>query len=428
VPPRAPDAREAGAPCTRARVNRPQLFGRTPLEMFASETISAVKKKKVRVALRKNRQNRTRANDLTRKFRDDELTPAAEPAVDRVRPRGELSRHRTIIEEVPEEHDHHAKDAGANPSGRRAVDVSACLRGRVVRVHGLISVVKGDDGRSYSCHVRRLLKTLAIEGRSVVTVGDHVWFRPGSAAGSDGLIEKVENRRGVITRGYRHRQHIIAANVDQVLVVSALAEPGLKLGLIDRYLISAETGGVRAVIVLNKADLVDLAACQWVIGLYAQLGYETVVTSVADGRGSARLRELLSQGVTAVTGQSGVGKSSLLNLAQPGLNLKVREVSDWTFKGKHTTTTAELIELQAGGFVVDTPGLRQFELWGTRPGELAGYFVEFRPYIPHCRFPDCSHTHETGCAVKDALHWGQIHPGRYESYRKLYEQQPLDTE
>ena len=217
----------------------------------------------------------------------------------------------------------------------------------MVRVHGLISIVLRDDGRTYSCHVRRLLKTLAIEGRSVVTVGDHVWFRPGSAAGSDGLIEKVEARRGVITRGYRHRQHIIAANVDQVLIVSALAEPGLKLGLIDRYLISAEIGGVRAVIVLNKADLVDLAAYQWVIGLYAQLGYETVVTSVADGRGLDRLRELLSSGVTAVTGQSGVGKSSLLNVVQPGLNLKVREVSDWTFKGKHTTTTAELIGLES---------------------------------------------------------------------------------
>jgi ribosome biogenesis GTPase / thiamine phosphate phosphatase len=396
--------------------------------LLAAELISTVKKKKVRVALRKNRQNRTRANDLTRRFRDDELTPAAEPAVDRIRPKGELSRHRTIIEDVAEENDPEPKHAKPDASGRRAVDTSACLRGRVVRVHGLLSMVLAGDGCTYSCHVRRLLKTLAIEGRSVVTVGDHVWFRPGSATGSDGLIEKVEGRRGVITRGYRHRQHIIAANVDQVLIVSALAEPGLKLGLIDRYLISAEMGGVRAVIVLNKADLVDLADWQWVIGMYAQLGYEIVVTSVADGRGSGRLRDLLSQGVTALTGQSGVGKSSLLNVVQPGLNLKVREVSDWTFKGKHTTTTAELISLQAGGFVVDTPGLRQFELWGAVPSELDGHFVEFRPFMPHCRFPDCSHTHETGCAVKDALYWGQIHQGRYESYRKLYEQQPLDTE
>lgn len=223
-------------------------------------------------------------------------------------------------------------------------------------------MVQSDDGVTYSCHVRRLLKTLAIDGRSIVTVGDNVWFRPGASPGCDGLIEKVEPRRGVITRGYRRRQHVIAANVDQVLIVSALAEPVVKLGLIDRYLVSAEMGAVPAVIVLNKSDLVDLAAWQWVIGLYAQLGYETVVTSVADGRGLGRLRELLARGVTAVTGQSGVGKSSLLNSVQPGLNLKVREVSDWTSKGKHTTSTAELIGLQTGGFVVDTPGLRQFEL------------------------------------------------------------------
>jgi ribosome biogenesis GTPase len=115
-----------------------------------------------------------------------------------------------------------------------------------------------------------------------------------------------------------------------------------------------------------------------------------------------------------------------LNAIQPGLNLKVREVSDWTFKGKHTTSNAELIDLNAGGFVVDTPGLRQFELWGAAPGELEGYFVEFRPFIPHCHFPDCSHTHESGCAVKDAVYWGQIHPGRYESYRKLYDREPLE--
>jgi ribosome biogenesis GTPase len=383
------------------------------------------KKKKVRVALRKNRQKRTRSNDLTREFRHDDSSAAASPASDRLRPKGELSRHRTIIEEpgVPEKLD----AAGAIPdaSALRAVDPARCLQGRVLRVHGLVLMVRADDDRTYPCHVRRLLKSLAIEGRNVVTVGDRVWFRPGGTAGSEGLIEKVEVRHGVITRGYRNRQQVIAANVDQVLIVSSLAEPGLKLGLVDRYLVSAEIGGVRPVIVLNKADLVETARFQWVVGLYSQLGYETVLTSVVDGRGIDHLRALVSRGLTAVTGQSGVGKSSLLNAIQPGLNLKVREVSDWTFKGKHTTTTAELIELEAGGFVVDTPGLRQFELWGVIPGELEAYFIEFRPWIPHCHFPDCSHTHETGCAVKDAVSWGQIHPGRYESYRKLYEQRPL---
>jgi ribosome biogenesis GTPase len=221
---------------------------------------------------------------------------------------------------------------------------------------------------------------------------------------------------------------VIVSNVDQLLIVSALAEPGLKLPLIDRYLISAEKGGVRPIIVLNKSDLVDLAPYQWVIGLYTQLGYETIATSAADGRGIDRIRAVLSRGATAFSGQSGVGKSSLLNAIQPGLNLRVREVSDWTAKGKHTTTTAELIRLESGGYVVDTPGLRQFELWDVEPGEIEGHFIEFRPYIPLCKFPDCSHVHESECAVKDALYWGQIHAGRYESYLKLYQGQPFEGE
>jgi ribosome biogenesis GTPase len=387
-----------------------------------------VKKKKVRVALRKIRQNRTRANDLTRRFQNNELTGTAPAASDRVRPKGELSRHRTIVEDSAPEDQQAASENNSDTAARRSIDLSVCVRGRVVKVHGLISMVRSEDGQNHACHIRRLLKSLEIEGRSVITVGDWVWLRPGTSAGADGLIEKVETRRGVITRGYRRRQHIIAANVDQVLVVSAFEEPGVKLNLIDRYLVSAEVGGVRPVVVLNKADLVDLAAYQWIIGLYVQLGYETIVTSVTDGRGLDRLRTMLATGVTAVTGQSGVGKSSLLNAIQPGLNLKVREVSEWTSKGKHTTTTSELIELEIGGFVVDTPGLRQFELWGTAPGEVGGHFVELRPFIPLCRFPDCSHSHESDCAVKEAVHRGQIHPGRYESYLKLYRQEPLDAE
>jgi ribosome biogenesis GTPase len=385
------------------------------------------KKKKVRVAFKKNRQKRTRANDLTRRYRQDDLARAEPATAERVRAKGDLSRHRTIIEEVAEP-GNEAEHVASEASARMAVDLSACVPGRVVRIHGLLSIVATEDGRETPCHIRRILKTLAIDARNIIAVGDRVWFRPGGAGGDEGLIEKIEPRSGTIIRGYRRHKHVLVAHVDQLLIVSALEEPGLKLPLVDRYLISAEIGGVRPVIVLNKADLVDPALYQWIIGLYTQLGYETILTSAADGRGIDRLRALVARGTTAFSGQSGVGKSSLLNAIQPGLNLRVREVSDWTSKGKHTTTNADLIRLESGGYVVDTPGLRQFELWGVDPADLEGHFVEFRPYIPLCKFPDCSHTHEAECAVKDAVHWGQIHFGRFESYLKLYHQQPIDAE
>lgn len=382
------------------------------------------KKKKVRVAFRKNRQKRTRANDLTRQYGEEPKHRAVDPnASERVRAKGDLSRHRTVMQEVSDDSDPADDDS---PTAHLAVDLSECLPGRVLKVHGLESVVESDEGRRYRCGVRRILKTLEIEGRNIIAVGDRVWFRPSGE--EQGLIEKIEGRRGTVTRGYRRREHVIVSNVDQVLIVSSFEEPELKPSLIDRYLISAEKGGVRPIIVLNKADLVNLADYQWIIGLYSQLGYEVVVTSASGGLGLQRIREVLSRGTTAFSGQSGVGKSSLLNMIQPGLNLKVREVSLWTAKGRHTTTSAELIRLDGGGYVVDTPGLRQFELWGVDPPEVEGYFVEFRPFIPLCKFPDCSHTHESECAVKDAVYWDQIHQGRYESYLKIYNQQPIEGE
>ncbi len=375
------------------------------------------KKRKVRVDFKKNRQKRTRANDLTRGFLRDAASADSTVSGERVRAKGDLSRKRTIIQED-------AAPGDPEEAPHLSVDLSECLSGRVVKVHGLETVVETDDGRTFRCGVRRILKTLAIDGRNAVAVGDRAWFRPGGD--HQGMIETIESRTGVITRGYRRREHVIASNIDQILIVSAFEAPGLKLPLIDRYLISAESGGVRPVIVLNKADLVDLTGYQWVVGLYTQLGYEVLCTSAADGRGVPRLRQLVSRGITAFSGQSGVGKSTLLNAMQPGLNLRVREVSDWTSKGKHTTTHAELIRLEAGGYVVDTPGLRQFELWGVDPAVIEGYFVEFRPFVPRCRFPDCSHTHESECAVKEAVLWGQIDEGRYDSYCKLYERKPLD--
>ena len=384
----------------------------------------ASRRKKIRVEFKKNRGKRTRENDFTRGYKSGDVKSADTASAERVRAKGDLSRHRTIMTESTADTDD--ADSSDDPAASLAVDLSQCVPGRVVRIHGLESVVETDDGVQHRCGVRRLLKTIAIDDRNVVAVGDRVWIQ--LSPGGQGVIEKVDGRTGTVDRGYRRRRHVIAANIDRILIVSAFAEPGLKLPLIDRYLISAEMGNVRPVIILNKSDLVDLADFQWVIGLYSSLGYETIPTSAADGRGVARLRELLSTGITALSGQSGVGKSSLLNAVHPDLKLRVGEVSDWTGKGKHTTTYAELIRIPGGGHVVDTPGLRQFELWGVVPAELEAYFVEFRPYVAHCRFPDCSHTHERDCAVKEAVHWGRIHEGRYENYLKLYYQKPLEDD
>jgi ribosome biogenesis GTPase len=164
---------------------------------------------------------------------------------------------------------------------------------------------------------------------------------------------------------------------------------------------------------VNAADLMPL------VGVYAQLGYEVQLVSAATGFGVEALRERVAGAESVIAGQSGVGKSSLLNAIEPGLALRVQTVSEESQKGRHTTTTAELLPLAIGGFVVDTPGIRQFQLWDVIPEEVAGYFRELRPYVSRCRFPDCTHTHEEPCAVKDAVADGWIDARRYESYVQI---------
>lgn len=373
------------------------------------------KKKKVRVELRKNRAKPPRDKMWTRGFQEHGYTEEAPVSDERVRSKGELSRKRTIMQD----------DTGAAPadgqeaSDMPAVDVGECSPGRVLRVHGLQSVVQLADGRLLRCSVRRLLRTLVTDERNIVATGDRVWVR--SAQNDEGMIERVEPRHGVLTRESRGREHILVANVDQVVIVVSLVEPDLKPHLIDRYLASAEQGGLLPIVCLNKADLVEAVPVQPLLGMYAQLGIPALLTSAANGLGIDRLREKLRGRQTVFSGQSGVGKSSLLNAIQPDLGLRVREVSDVNQKGKHTTTTAELIQLDFGGWVVDTPGIRQFQLWDIIAEEVEGFFPEMRPFVPLCAFPDCSHTHEERCAVKRAVLRRQISGSRYTSYLGMFE-------
>lgn len=383
----------------------------------------ANKKRKLRADFRKNTDSRTRQNDLTRRFGRDEAAGDEQASGERVSGKGKLTRRRTVA----------GGEIVEDASGQLIlpdIDRQSCLEGRVLRVQGLVSRVEASDGRVYRCATRQLLKQLATDLRHVVAAGDRVWIRPEPSQSDvgerEGIIERVEPRHGVISRTSRGRQQLIAVNVDQVLIVASAAEPRIKPGLVDRYLVTCERTGIRPIIGVNKIDLVAPADLMPLVGVWAQLGYEVHLLSAATGAGVDRLRAALAGKQTALTGQSGVGKSSLLNAIDPGLGLRVNAVSTDNQKGKHTTTTAELYpfggdDQDAGrGFVVDTPGIRQFALWDVIPEEVAGFFRDLRPYVSHCRYPDCTHTHEDLCSVKDAVADGWIDARRYESYLQIH--------
>jgi len=364
-------------------------------------------KKKIRVEFRKNRNKPPRANDITVQFQGDAAQAGDAQSGERVRAKGDISRHRTIIQDDAGEPMPSMKDGGETRLGR------------VLRVQGLFSMVELADGAVVRCGVRRLLKSLLTDERSIVTTGDLVTIRLADQP-NEGMIERVEPRHGVLTRASRRKEHVLVANVDQVVIVMSLVQPEIKIHLIDRYIATAHRGELAPILCLNKADLADPVELQPMIGAYSQMGIPTLLTSARTGQGLPRLRELLENRATVFSGQSGVGKSSLLNAIQPELALRVKTVSEQNQKGRHTTTTAELIKLETGGWVVDTPGVRQLQLWDTRPEEVEMYFREFRPFIARCGFPDCTHTHESTCAVKDGVRRRWLSERRYMSYIGMF--------
>ncbi len=371
------------------------------------------KKQKIRATFRKNRQVRTREQNLTEKYREHGFEADDSTRTERISGKGDLTRKRTVV--------------GTEPANEetglaiiRDVDASQCLAGTVLRSGGLKSTVRDDEGTIWECATRRILKTLATDQRHVVAAGDRVLFRPDR--NNEGIIERIEPRHGVLCRTSRGRQHVLVANVDQLLIVSSAAEPTIKPHLIDRFLVTAEKWNIVPIVCINKIDLINPADLQPLVGVYARMGYHVILLSVEDGTGVEEVRQLVQERQSVVIGQSGVGKSSLLNAIEPDLQLRVNAVSGESQKGKHTTTAAQLVPLNMGGYIVDTPGIRQFQLWDIIPEEVIGFFRDLRPYVNLCQFPDCTHTHEGDCAVKNAVADGGLDARRYESYCQMFTQ------
>lgn len=293
------------------------------------------------------------------------------------------------------------------------------MEGLVIRAQSGFYVVRADD-REIICRVRGRLKQGEIEG-DILAIGDRVTFSENEDG--TGVIDKVHERKAMFARTRtgikRDFRQIILANPDQIVAVFACAEPEPHSRMLDRFLVVAEKQDIDAVIVANKVDLVTHSKAEKLFGLYEELGYPVFYTSARTGQGVESLRIALKDKISALVGPSGVGKSSLLNAIQPELGLHVREVSEATSKGMHTTHVRQLFPLEEGGYVADTPGIRSLALWDTEPEELDAYFVEMRHLVSECQFNDCTHTHEPGCAVRAAVEAGEIAPERYHSYLRL---------
>lgn len=306
------------------------------------------------------------------------------------------------------------------------------LRGRVLSIQSRGIIVECDS-KQYLCTLRGVLKKEKSQFKNLITVGDFVHFE--LLADGEGVICSIEPRRSVLSRAdnlSRRKQQLIAANIDQVLITVSVMTPLLKPSLVDRYIIAAIKGNMEPVVLVNKIDLLEENATddprfeeekhlyQEFLEAYSRSSIPVIPISVETGEGLEQLRAVMKGKASVFSGQSGVGKSSLINKITH-LSLPVGETVAQTRKGAHTTTTAQLIPLEFGGWCIDTPGIKSFGVWDLQADEIVGYYGEIHEKGLSCKFPNCTHTHESDCAVKAAVENGEIAHLRYYSYLSLLE-------
>lgn len=300
------------------------------------------------------------------------------------------------------------------------------IKGTIIKSTGSFYQVLDEQGKIWTCRITGKFRLQGFLLTNPVTVGDNIYFEPENA--EDGIIKKIEPRLNYVARQSPHNRlqlHLLAVNIDQAIVVSTVREPALKTGFIDRFLLLTEPQNIPTFIVINKTDIYDQEDMEIGLGLkylYEKIGYTVIMTSTVNLDGIEALNAIVRDKTTLIGGQSGVGKSSLLNAIEPGLGLRTGELSDYSGKGQHTTTFSEMFPLRQGGSIVDTPGIKSLTFNNLEIQDVAHNFREIFEYSAGCKYNNCTHRNEPKCAVKEAVDNNQISDLRYSSYLQILEE------